>query len=399
MSYLKNRLFLDKGSVLVNLSIKEATTLPELRAFIRFPLKLYRGHPYWVPSLLLDDEQTFRRDRNPAFEYCEARYWLAYRGGEPVGRIAAIHNHKHVEKWRQPYMRFGWIDFVDDLDVSAALLGQVEAWAREKGARAIHGPLGFTDLDREGMLVDGFEELGTLATFYNYAYYPAHLERHGYVKDVDWVEYEIAVPPEPNTTIARIANLSARRYGLRLLRVNSKKELLRPRVDKERPSFAHELFEVLNDEYEHLYSVVPLTDRQIDYYIKLYFNLLSLSFIPIVVDEDDRLVAFGITMPSLSRALQKCGGRLWPFGFIHLLRALRKGDRGDLYLVAVRSEYQGKGVNAILMNEIHQVFARRGIVKVESNPELETNQDVQGQWKYYEARQHKRRRCFIKHLV
>jgi len=382
----------------VDLSIQEVTTLRELRAFIRFPSKLYRKHPYWVPALFVDDYQTLRRDKNPAFDYCEARYWLAVRGREIVGRIAAIHNHKHIEKWQQPYLRFGWVDFVDDPAVSAALFEQVEAWAREKGLSAVHGPLGFTDLDREGMLVEGFEELGTLATFYNYPYYPVHLERLGYVKDVDWVEYEISASARPNATIARIASLAARRYKLRLLRARNKRELLRPRVEKGLPSYAHELFAVLNEEYQHFYGVIPLNDKQIDYYIKLYFNLLSLPFVPIVVDENDRLVAFGITMPSLSKALQKSGGRLFPFGFLHLLRALRKGDRGDLYLVAVRSEYQGKGVNAILMNEITEVFARRGIVKAESNPELETNRNVQGQWKYYDTRQHKRRRCFIKHL-
>ncbi|MBN1581860.1 MAG: GNAT family N-acetyltransferase [Anaerolineae bacterium] len=383
----------------MDLSIRKVTTLRELRAFIRFPNTLYRDHPYWVPPLFADDYQTLRRDKNPAFDDCEARYWLAYRGREIVGRIAAIHNHKHVEKWQQPYLRFGWVDFVDDPAVSAALFEQVEAWAGEKGLSAVHGPLGFTDLDREGMLVEGFEELGTLATIYNYPYYPVHLERLGYHKDVDWVEYEINAPPGPNATIARIADLAARRCKLHLLRLRNKKELLRPRVEKGLPSYAHELFDVLNDEYEHLYGVIPLSGRQIDYYIKLYFNLISLPFVPIVVDENDRLVAFGITMPSFSRALQKSGGRLFPFGFIHLLRALRKGDRGDLYLVAVRSEYQGKGVTAILMNEITQVFARRGIVKAESNPELETNQNVQSQWKYYDTRQHKRRRCFIKHLV
>lgn len=382
----------------MDLSIKEVTHLRELRAFIRFPNQLYRDSPYWVPALFMDDYQTFRRDKNPAFDYCEARYWLAYRGRDIVGRIAAIYNREHIEKWQQPYLRFGWVDFVDDPAVSAALFAQVEAWAREKGSTAVHGPLGFTDIDREGMLVEGFEELGTLATFYNYPYYPTHLERLGYVKDVDWMEYEITTPPEPNATIARIADLAKRRYNLSVLRVRNKKELLRPRVEKGLPSYAHELFDVLNDEYKHLYGVVPLTERQIDYYIKLYFSLISLDFVPIVVDENDRLVAFGITMPSLSKALQKSGGRLFPFGFIYMLRALRKGNRADLYLVAVRSEYQGKGVNAILMNEINHVFARRGIVKAESNPELETNQNVQGQWKYYETRQHKRRRCFVKYL-
>lgn len=382
----------------MDLSIKEVTNLHELRTFVRVPNKLYRNNPYWVPALFMDDYQTFRSDKNPAFDYCEARYWLAYRGREIVGRIAAIYNREHIEKWQQPYLRFGWPDFVDDPEVSSALFEKVESWAREKGLTAVHGPLGFTDIDREGMLVEGFEELGTLATFYNYPYYPIHLERLGYVKDVDWMEYEITVQPEPDATIARIADLAKRRYKLNLLKVKSKKELLRPRDEKGLPSYARELFDVLNDEYAHLYGVVPLTERQIEYYIKLYFGLISPEFVPIVVDENDRLVAFGITMPSLSRALQKSGGRLFPFGFIHLLRALRKGDRADLYLVAVRSEYQGKGVNAILMDSINHVFMQRGIVKVESNPELETNQNVQGQWKYYETRQHKRRRCFVKHL-
>lgn len=382
----------------MDVTVKEVTNLRELRAFIRFPHKLYRDSPYWVPALFVDDYQTFRRDKNPAFDYCEARYWLAYRGREIVGRIAAIYNREHIKKWQQPYLRFGWLDFVDDPAVSAALFEKVESWAREKRLSAVHGPLGFTDIDREGMLVEGFEALGTLATFYNYPYYPVHLEQLGYGKDVDWMEYEITVPPEPNATIARIADLASRRYNLRLLRVRNKKELLRPRVEKGLPSYAHEVFDVLNDEYESLYGVVPLTEKQIAYYTRLYFGLLALDFVPLVVDENDRLVAFGITMPSLSRALQKSGGRLFPFGFIHLLRALRTGDRADLYLVAVRSEYQGKGVNAILMNEINRVFAQRGIVKAESNPELETNTNVQGQWKYYETRQHKRRRCFVKYL-
>ena len=374
--------------------IKEVTNLRELRAFIRFPNRLYRGNPYWVPALFLDDYQTFRRDKNPAFDYCDARYWLAYRGREIVGRIAGIYNCGHIEKWQQPYMRFGWVDFVDDPDVSAALFRQVESWAKEKGLTAVHGPLGFTDLDREGMLVEGFDELGTMATFYNYAYYPLHLEKLGYRKDVDWVEYEITVPSIPDPTIARIADLMLRRYNLRKFEARHKNDLL---------PYAHELFEVLNDEYEHLYGVVPLTEKQIAYYVKLYFGFISPEFVPVVLDENGRMVGFGITMPSLSKALQKAGGRFFPFGFVYLLHALskhamRKTGRADLYLVAVRSEYQGKGVNAILMDAINQVYARRGILKAESNPELETNQNVQGQWKYYEKRQHKRRRCFIKHL-
>jgi len=373
----------------MDLQIKEVTNLKELKSFIHFPHELYRGNPYWIPNLVFDELNTLRRDKNPAFEYCEARYWLAYRQGRMVGRVAAILNRRHVEKWKQPYMRFGWIDFIDDPLVSTALMQAVEAWAKGTGMTAVHGPLGFTDLDREGMLVEGFDELATLATIYNYPYYATHLEKLGYTKDTDWVEYEITVPPEPNETIARIADIALRRNKLKLLDVRNKKGLLR---------YAKELFQLLEDEYKHLYGVVPFTEKQVEAYIDQYFGFVTPDFVPIVLDQNNRMVAFGVVIPSLSKALQKARGQLFPFGFIYLLHALKKNDRADLYLVAVRSEYQGKGVNAILMNKIHTVFSKLGVTKAESNPELEMNQNVQGQWKYYEKRQHKRRRVFIKHL-
>jgi GNAT superfamily N-acetyltransferase len=373
----------------MDLEVNEVTTLKELKSFIHFPFELYRGNPYWVPMLLFDELNTLRRDKNPAFDHCEARYWLAYREGRIVGRVAAILNRRHIEKWGQRYMRFGWIDFIDDPSVSEALMLRVETWAREMGMTAVHGPLGFTDLDREGMLVEGFSELSTLATIYNHPYYPQHMEKLGYAKDTDWMEYEFSVPPEPNKTIARIADISLKRNKLKILKLDHKKELL---------PYAKELFKLLDDEYKHLYGTVPLTEKQIETYINQYFGFVTPDFVPMVMDQNNRMVAFGIIMPSLSLALQKTKGQLFPFGFIHLLRALKKNDRADLYLVAVRSEYQGKGVNAILMNKMHSVFNKLGIKKVESNPELETNQNVQGQWKYYEKRQHKRRRVFIKHF-
>lgn len=369
--------------------IIEVTTKKEINLFIQFPFTIYRGNPYWVPSLRFDELNTLRQDKNPAFEFCEARYWLAYQDGRIVGRVAAILNLRHIEKWGQRYMRFGWLDFIDDLEVSEALLKTVEAWAAEAGMEAVHGPLGFTDLDREGMLVEGFNELGTLATYYNHPYYPKHLEKHGYTKDIDWMEYEISVPPEPNETIARIADLAVRRNHLSLLKLRNKKEML---------LYTKELFQLLQDEYQHLYGFIPMTERQVNAYIDQYFGFVNPDFVPMVMDKDNRMVAFGIVMPSLSLALQKSQGNLFPFGFIHLMRALKKNDRADLLLVAVRSEYQGKGVNAILMNQMHKVFNKLGISKVESNPELETNQNVQGQWKYYDKRQHKRRRVFIKHI-
>lgn len=254
---------------------------------------------------------------------------------------------------------------------------------------AVHGPLGFTDLDPEGMLVEGFDEMGTLVTIYNYPYYPVHLEKMGYVKDTDWVEYEILVPPEPNATIARIADLVLRRYKLRLFVARTKKELL---------PYARELFQLLNNEYRHLYGFVPLTDRQMQAYTEQYFGFIKPEFVPLVFDENNQMIAFGITMPSFSKALQKAKGRLLPFGFIYLLKALTKNDRADLHLVAVKSEYRFKGVNAILIHQMNQVYNRLGIVRVEASPELETNRQVHEQWKYFEKRIHKRRRCFIKHL-
>jgi hypothetical protein len=273
--------------------------------------------------------------------------------------------------------------------VSYALIQTVEGWAKEAGMTAVHGPLGFTDMDREGMLVEGFNELATMATNYNHPYYPVHMEKLGYAKDIDWVEYEISLPPKPDEKVARMAAIAAKRSKLRLLEIRNKKELL---------DHARELFHLIEREYQVLYGFVPLTPRQVEAYIKQYFGFVSPDFVPMVFNEKNEMVAFGVALPSLSRALQKARGRLFPFGFISLLNALNKNDRADLYLVAVKSEYRSSGANAILMNKMHEVFQKMGIKKIETNPELETNRLVQGQWKYYETRQHKRRRVFIKHL-
>jgi GNAT superfamily N-acetyltransferase len=295
-----------------------------------------------------------------------------------------------IAKWGQKYLRFGWFDFIDNLQVSAALLNAVESWARQLGMQAVHGPLGFTDLDREGMLVDGFDHPATLATLYNHPYYPRHMSAHGYDKDIDWVEYEIQVPPTPDPTISRIAALSLRRYKLHLAEPRTKAELL---------TYAGGIFELLEEAYAHLYGTVPLSRGQVDSYIKQYFSFIRPEFVPIVLDEHDKLVAFGVVLPSLSSALQKSRGFLFPLGFLHLLKALRTYAQFDLYLVAVSSAYQNKGVNAVLMDRMNQVFSRLGVQTVESNPELETNANVQGQWKYYQRRQHKRRRVFKKNVV
>lgn len=371
------------------LEIREIKTTRELKAFIQFPHRLYRGNPYWVPNLVSDDMNALHWKKNPAFEHCEARYWMAFKDGQPAGRIAAIWNPLYIEKWKSRRMRFGWIEFIDDPAVSSALLEKVETWAREKGMSAVHGPLGFTDLDREGMLVEGFDELGTLATMYNHPYYPDHMERAGYTKDVDWVEYEITLPEDGIETIARVARAAMRRSRVRIKRARSKKELL---------GYIDQLFDILDETYRDLYSVVPLTRAQEKAYTKQYFDFVSPDFVPMVVDENDRMIAFGLVMPSMSRALQKSRGRIFPFGFVHLLRAMKNNERADLYLIAVKPEYQGKGINAVIMNHMLGVFQERGIRVAESNPELETNHLVQSQWKHFKTRQHKRRRCYIREL-
>jgi len=373
----------------MSIIIKEVQTAAQLNAFIAFPYRLYRNDPYYVPPLQFDEKATLRKDKNPAFDYCEARYWLAYKGNRVVGRIAAILNKAFIEKWKNAYMRFGWIDFEDDEAISKALISEVENWAREKGMQAVHGPMGFTDLDHEGMLIEGFDQLGTLAAIYNYPYYPKHIEKLGYQKDADWVEYKIKIPEAVPEKLAKMAAIVGKRFDLHLVKAKKAKEIL---------PYAKDIFNLINEAYSGLYGVVPLTDKQIAYYTKQYFSFIRPDFVPLVVDKEGKLVAFGITMPSLSIALQKAKGSLLPFGVIHILKALKKNKLADLYLVAVKKEYQGKGVNALLMYEVNKSYVKNGIEYAESNPELELNTKVQSIWEHFDAVQHKRRRCFIKQL-
>jgi len=370
-----------------HLVIKEVSSRRELKQFVRFPFALYVNHPCWVPPLILDELHTLRRDKNPAFEHCEACYWLAYREGKIAGRIAGIINHRYIEKWGNKYARFGWVDFVDDPEVVGALFSTVEQWAREKGMTGLHGPLGFTDMDHEGMLVEGFDELGTLAAIYNHAYYPRQLESLGYVKDVDWLEFEVTIPNQLPEKIVRVEQVVKRKLGVRALEAKNAKEIL---------PYARELFGVLNQAFAPIYAFVPLTDRQVDLYVKQYFSFIRPDFTKILLDANGRVAGFVIGMPSLSRAMQKAKGRLFPFGFLHLLAAMRKPKSIDLYLGAVRPDLQGRGVDALLMTEMNRSAIANGITSAESNIELEDNIKVQNHWKYYEARQHKRRRCYVK---
>ncbi len=372
----------------MTIQIREVTNNRELKTFIRFPLTLYKNNPYYVPSLFDDEMNTLRKDRNPAFAVSQARYWLAYRGDEIVGRVAALYVPGDEIKWGNKYVRFGWLDFIDDAEVVRALMEKVEGWAKELGMTGVHGPLGFTDMDREGMLIEGFDSIATLATYYNYPYYKSRLEELGYGKNVDWLEFTITLETQYEERIARAAELVAKKYNLHMFKGN-KSGLLK---------LAPQIFDVIEEAYRELYGTVPLTKEQVNTYINNYFGLAIVDYIPIVLDENDKVVAFGITFPSFSKALQKSRGNLFPFGFIHFLKAMKKNDVADLYLVGVRDEYRGKGLNGMCMHQIYQTFKKNGIRYVDTNLNLETNNDVQAMWKYFETRLNKRFRCFVKHL-
>lgn len=353
----------------MSVEIKKVTTKSELKRFIRFNYEFYKDNPYSVPDLYDDMLNTFSPKKNAAFEFCEADYFLALRDGKIVGRVAAIINRRANEKWNRKTVRFGWIDFIDDMEVSTALIDTVKQWGKERGMTEIEGPLGFTDMDAEGMLVEGFDQLSTMATIYNYPYYPQHMERLGLSKSADWVEMKIYVPDAIPEKHRRISEIIAKRYNLHIRKLNSKKEVRQSGV-------AHDIFRLINDAYTPLFGYSRMTERQIDQYVKMYVPVLDLRMVSIVENEQNEIVAVGISMASLSRALQKAKGRLLPFGWYHLLKALmwKRPKVLDLLLVAVRPDYQGKGVNALLFTDLIPVYKELGFEYAESNPELEMNE-------------------------
>ena len=377
------------------ITIKQVETKKELKRFIRFNYELYKDNPYSVPDLYEDMLNTFS-EKNAAMEFCEAAYFLAYReDGTLVGRVAAIINRKANEQWGLKTVRFGWIDFVDDEEVSEALLRKVEEWGRERGMTQVEGPLGFTDMDAEGMLIEGFEELSTMATIYNFPYYQRHVERLGFEKAADWVELLMTVPKETGMPerLSRIAEIVMKKYDLRIKKYTSSKKIAR--------DYGQEIFRVINEAFRPLFGYSELSQKQIDQYIKMYLPVLDLKLVSLITEANGRLVAVGISMPSMSRALQKAKGKLTPFGWWHLLKALKlkKPKTLDLMLVGVLPEYQGKGVNAILFYDLLPIYISEGYDYVETNPELELNDKVQQQWIYFERRQHKRRRCYKKAIA
>jgi ribosomal protein S18 acetylase RimI-like enzyme len=370
--------------------IRKVDGSKDLRQFIDFPVRLYRDVTNYVPAPRLDEVRTLRKDKNPAFEFCEAEYWTAWRDGRLVGRIAGIINHRFIEKWGNKWARFGWIDFIDDSEVSKILLETVEQWAASKGMSAVHGPLGFTDLDREGMLVDGFGERATIATIYNYPYYPQHLEKLGYRKDVDWFQFQIFTPKEIPEKVQHVTELLAKRSGVHLYEWTDKRVI----VEK----FGKQLFHLIDETYSELYGTTPLTERQVDTYIKQYLGFVDPRFTKILVDDQERLVGFGISMPSLSEAFYRSHGRLFPLGWYRVLQALKHPRVLDLYLVSVKPEYQARGVLAIVMNALQRSALEAGVEYAETNLELEDNVKVQSIWKDYPKRQHKRNRVYLKEI-
>lgn len=377
------------------ISIKKVTNKKELKTFIRFNYELYKNNPYSVPDLYSDMVNTFSPEKNAALDFCDADYFLAYRDGKVVGRVAAIINRNANATWNKKEVRFGWIDFIDDEEVSKKLIETVENWGRERGMDCIVGPLGFSDMDAEGMLIEGFDELSTMATIYNYPYYPEHMAKLGFEKDADWVELSLKVPDAVPEKMARIARIVEQKYNLRVRHVKNAKEARESGVGQR-------LFELINETYAHLYGFSKMTDKQIKHYLDMYLPILDFRMVSFVEDENGELVAVGVSIPSLSRALQKAKGKLFPFGWFHLLKALfltkYRSKTLDLLLVGVKSEYQDKGVNSMLFADLIPRYQELGFEYGESNPELELNTKVQAQWKYFETRQHKRRRCFKKGL-
>ena len=374
------------------IEIKEIKpTRKEIKKFSMFSTNMYKDNKYYVPDLLMDNLDTFNPAKNPASEFCDSKLFMAYRDGKAVGRVAGIINRVVNEKSNEKNVRFGFIDFVDDEEVSAALLGAVEDWGRSQGMDHIVGPLGFTDMDPEGMLVEGFDQLGTMATIYNHPYYPRHIEKLGFERDTDWVEFKITIPESIPDKMVRICEIVKKKYNVRNIKYTSSKALVK--------DYGQAIFRLINEAYSQLYGYSPLTPRQIDHYINMYLPVLRLENVSLIVDADNALIGVGIAMPSMSKALQRSRGKLFPLGWYHLLKALKgKNDVVDLLLVAIKPEYQSKGVNSLLFNDLIPCFRKNGYKYAESNPELDDNQRVQLQWQYFDTTLHKRRRAYKKTL-
>lgn len=376
----------------MSISIRRVESKAELKRFIRFANNLYKGNNYYVPAIVIDDLATFDKRENGAYDFCDVELYLAYREGEIVGRVAAIINHKANERWDVRQVRFGWFDFIDDIEVSTALLDAVSAFGKARGMNQIVGPLGFTDFDPEGMLVEGFDRLSTMALIYNHPYYPEHMQRLGYTKQAGWVEFRITIPDHTPERLSRIAQMVMERYKLKIRKL-SRREI-------KREKYGHKFFDLINQTYCDLYGYSLLTPKQIDRYVDLYLSLADTRMFTFVENEKGELVAAGASIPSLSVALQKCNGEMLPFGWWHLLKAmfLKRSDTLDLLLIGVRPDYQNCGVNSLMFYDLIDTYRKLGFKYAETNAQLETNDKIQAMWRYFDKETHKRRWIFGKEL-
>lgn len=372
------------------IEVEELKNTAQLREFVKFQFLNLKDNPYWAPPIISEELENFDPNKNPVRARADARFFMAYKDDKPVGRVAAIVNWQEVNEQEKPKIRFGWFDAIDDVDVTAALLKRVEEWGRELGLEFMEGPLGFSNMDKAGVLVEGFEELNTMITWYSLPHYSDHFEQLGLQKEKEWVEFEIEIPQDgPSDKVERFSELIMKKYDLEVVHFSSKQDIL---------EHADEMFDLINKTYSNLSTFVPIQEEHISYYKDKFFRYLHPDFINCVADSEGNLVAFAITMPSFSKALQKANGRLFPFGWLHLLKARYFHNRAAFYLIGIAPKYQGKGLTSIIFKEMNEMFNRRGITKVETNPELEDNDDIQALWKSYENRLHKRRRTYRKSL-
>ena len=376
----------------MSVSIKTVTTKRDFKIFARFANRMYKGNAYYVPSIVMDDLNTFDKAKNAAFEFCEAEFYLAYKDGKLVGRVAAIVNHKANEAWNVKQVRFGWFDFVDDIEVSAALLDAVAAFGKSRGMTDMAGPLGFTDFDPEGMLVEGYDRVSTMALIYNHPYCPEHMKKLGYHKETGWVEYRLTLPEAPSERHRSIAEAVKARYGLKV------RKLTKRQVKKE--GYGRKIFKLINETYCVLYGYSLLSEKQIDQYVDAYLGIVNMELLSFVEDSDGNLIAAALTIPSMAEALQKCNGELLPFGWWHLLKSMywKRPDTLDLLLIGVRPDYQNKGVNSLVMVDLLERYHKLGFKYAETNANLESNIKIQAMWDHFEHELHKRRWIFAKEI-
>ena len=368
-----------------NIKVKQVLNSSDLELFIKFPMELYKGNPYYVPPLINEEKSIWMKEENPELQYSAAAQFLAYKGENIVGRIAVMINHKEEKELGIRKVRFGWLDFINDIEVSKSLINTAIEYANSKGISKIEGPMGFTNLDKAGMLTKGFDKLATMIGIYNFDYYPKHMEQLGLVKEKEWVEFEINFPDTLPDKVEKFSRLIAEKYELELVKFKAKKDIL-PLVDS--------MFKLLDDTYKNLSTYTPITEEQIKHYKEKYFKFIDKDYIVCIKDKSGSLISFAITMPSYSKALQKAKGKLFPFGWWHLLNAGKKNDRANFYLIGIHPQYQKRGVTAIIFKEIYETFKKKGVKFLETNPELEENASIQALWQDYNPINHKRRRTY-----